>query len=919
MSTTFARSGIRTLAREEAGAEPRPWHALDAAEVVAALGSDPASGLSSGEARRRLERFGPNALRPSERGSWLLVVLHQFKSPLIFLLLLAAGGALALGHVTDAAVICAVLALNATIGALQEGRAEKALRALRKLSTQKARAVRDGREVVLEASELVPGDVLLLEAGDAVPADARVLTGVAVRTMEAALTGESVPVEKQVLPVRVDSLLPERSSLVYAGTFMAAGRARCVVVATGTAAEVGRIAALAEAAKEPKTPLEVRIAQFGRAIVVAAGVLLFLVLLAGEIRKIPLFEILMIGISQVVSMIPVGLPVAMTVALAVGVQRMSRRRAVVRRLVAVETLGSTTVICTDKTGTLTKNEMTATELFLAPARRIEVSGSGYDPIGAFREAGREIDPERDGALRELLEAAVLCNDAQLERGADARWIPIGDPTEVALVCLGMKGALQPTEVRARCPRRAEIPFDPAAKMMATQHDAPNGPRAVLKGAPEQVLELCTVGDSPSSGTGPVIDAAERMAGAALRVLAIAAVDRGEIDPRAGFASFRGRARFLGLVGQLDPPRPEVEDAVARCRAAGIKPVMVTGDHKATGLAVAKALGIAREGDGVVDGQELEPLPDAELARRIDRISVFARVHPAQKLRIVSAFQRRGDVVAMTGDGVNDAPALAQADVGVAMGRTGTEVAKEASKIVIQDDNFATIVAAVEEGRLVHRNLKKLVLYLFTTSMAEVLVLMTALFLGYPPPLTAVQILWINLVTDGMLTVTLIMEPAEGDEMRQRPIPRREAILSRTMLSRVALMVPAMAVSTLGWFAYRLAAGVPFLQVRTETFTVLAACQWFNVLSCRSARRSAFSMSPLKNPWLLGGLVAGNLLQCAVVYLRPLGAVFRTTPIPIHEFLAIGAVASLVLWVEEARKLLAHHRARASDARGARLA
>ncbi len=914
-----------TLARpiSNGGAEPptdqrRRWHALHAAEAVAALETDATSGLSPEEARRRLERFGENALREPTRRSLRSVFAHQFKSPLIYLLFVAAGIALALGHTKDAIVIFIVLLLNALIGTLQEGRAERSLAALRSLATHKARVVRGGQDLIVEAREVVPGDLLLLEAGDAVAADARLVDGAAFQIAEAALTGESVPVGKDRRPLAPDTPLADRRNMIYAGTHVTAGRARVVVVATGLATEIGRIAALAEEAKEPKTPLERRIAQFGRYIIFAAAGLFILVVGVGFLHGIPLGQILMVAVSQVVSMIPEGLPVAMTVALAVGVQRMARRRAVIRRLSAVETLGSTTIICSDKTGTLTRNEMTVTTVYLPSNRELSVTGGGYEPVGNFLEDDREVDPNNDDELRKLLEAATLCNDSQLQ-GPDekeSRWTPIGDPTEVALLSVAIKGGVVPAELRTRHPRGAEIPFDSSARMMATQHEAASGARVFLKGAPEEVLALCATRwangvDEPLSEDArrAIRAAAERMAARALRVLAIAVVGDAEIDGRAGFGPFRGRATLLGLVGQIDPPRAEVNDAVARCRDAGIKPVMVTGDHKATGQAVARTLGIARDGDEAVDGRELELMSDAELASRIDTISVFARVHPAQKLRIVDAYQQRHEVVAMTGDGVNDAPALVKADVGVAMGVTGTEVAKESAKIVITDDNFATIVAAVEEGRVVYRNLKKLILYLFATSMAEVLVLMTALVFGYPAPLMAVQILWINLVTDGALSVTLIMEPAEGDEMRARPIPRSEPILTRTLLARAAFMVPAMAVSTLGWFIFRLEIGIPFPQVQTETFTVLALCQWFNVLSCRSEQRSAFSASLLKNPWLIGGLIAGNALQAAVIFIEPFGAIFHTVPFSVREVVAIGAVASLVLWVEELRKLVVRRRER----------
>jgi Ca2+-transporting ATPase len=893
------------------------WHALSVAEALALTQADAERGLSSQELPQRLARFGPNALPEAAQRSLLSVLLHQFTSPLIYLLLAASGIALALGKVSDSIVILVVVLINALIGAFQEGRAERSLDALRRLGSPKAHVLRDGEERLIEARELVPGDILLLGAGDAVAADARLLEGAALQLSEATLTGESMPVAKDPAPLGPETPLADRRNMLYAGTYVTAGRARALVVATGLASEIGHIATLAGAAKEPKTPLERRIEQFGRYIMFAAVALLFVVIGIGSLRGVPFGQIVMIGISQVVGMIPEGLPVAMTIALAVGVQRMARRRAVVRRLAAVETLGSTSVICSDKTGTLTRNEMTVTALFLPGGRELSVTGAGYAPEGRFLESQAEVQPLAEEELRSLLEAGMLCNDAQLTgpHETEPRWRPVGDPTEVALVTLGMKAGLAPEELRGRFARRAEIPFDPATKLMATQHAGPEGSWVVLKGAPEVLLEFC--GSTRQGSATTVLDelgrkeiraAEERMAKQALRVLAIAIVPGTSIDEQAGFAAFRGKAIFLGLVGQMDPPRPGVAEAVAQCQAAGIRPVIVTGDHKVTGLAVAKTLGIAREGDIAVDGRELEQLSDEALSRKIDRISVFARVHPAQKLRIVQAYQGRHEVVAMTGDGVNDAPALAQADVGIAMGITGTEVAKEASKMVIADDNFSTIVAAVEEGRIVYRNLKKVILYLFSTSMAEVLVLLAALVLGLPPPLAAVQILWINLVTEGTVTINLIMEPSEGDEMRRKPIPPNEQLLTRLLLSRMAFMTPAIAVSTLGWYMWRLSSGVPFPQVQTETFTVLAVCQWFNVLNCRSEWRSVFQMNVLKNPWLVGGLVLGNLLQALVVFAPFMNSIFHTVPFSLKEVVAIGAVASLVLWVEELRKWIVRQRA-----------
>ncbi len=904
----------------DAPGSERPWHALPAAEVLRAFGVEADAGLAAEEVALRLGRFGPNALPEPARRSLAALFLRQFASPLIFLLLGAAGLALALGKFSDGGVVLAVVLLNALIGSVQEGRAERALALLRQMAALKARALRGGRDQLVEARDIVPGDIVLLSAGDAVPADARVLDGSALQVAEAALTGESVPVSKDCAPVDERTPLADRRSMVYGGTHVTAGRARAVVVATGLATEVGRIAALAGAGHAPRTPLEQRIARFGRFVLKGAAVLFLLVVAVGWLRGLALEQVLMLAISQVVGMVPEGLPVALTIALAVGVQRMARRGAIVRRLSAVETLGSTTVICSDKTGTLTRNELTATAVFLAGRSEIQVSGVGYAPEGGFSENGRRLAPGSEPDLLALLEAGLLCNDARLVASATApdRWQALGDPTEAALLTLARKGGCDPEALRERRPRRAEIPFDPATRLMATEHDGPGTRLTFLKGAPEAVLELCaSVGRDgelrtlDAEAVAEVRAAAERMADRALRVLAIASADA-RLDSR-GVAALRGRVTLLGLVGLIDPPRPEAARAVERCRTAGIRPVMVTGDHRSTGLAVARALGIAGEGDQALEGADLEELTDEELAARIERISVFARVQPAQKLRIVQALQRGGAVVAMTGDGVNDAPALVSADVGVAMGLTGTDVAKEAAKIVVTDDDFATIVAAVEEGRVVHGNIKKAILLLFTTALAEVAVLLLALCLGYPPPFAAVQILWNNLVTEGVITVNLIVEPAEGDEMQRPPVAPDEPLLARGALMRVAVMTLAIVASTLGWFVWRLSSGVPLAVAQTETFTLLAVCEWFNVLNCRSERRSALTLSLLRNPWLLGGLVAGNLLQVAVVYLPAMNALFHTVPFGLQPVLAIGAAGSLVLWAEEARKLASRSRGRRARA------
>ncbi|MDR6858553.1 HAD-IC family P-type ATPase [Variovorax guangxiensis] len=877
------------------------WHSLDAADVASRLGVAPERGLDSSEAAKRAARWGPNALIEAPRPVMWRSFVRQLRSPLIGILFAAAVLAVALGEFGDATVIIAVVVVNAVIGTLQEGRAERSMAALRKLAELQVRVLRDGVESILAARDLVLGDVVLLAAGDAVAADARLLEATRFQVAEAALTGESVPVSKSTAALSEATALPERDCMVYSGTHVTAGRARSLVVAIGASTEVGRLAGLTEGAVDPPTPLEQRVRRFGRWLVGAALVLFVAVVALGMLRELSLSEILMVAISQMVSMVPEGLPVAMTIALAVGMRRMAERGAIIRRLSAVETLGSTTVICTDKTGTLTRNEMTVCTLWLPDARVVDVSGIGYAPHGELRMAGGVAIDADDAPLRELLCAAVLCNDAKmlLPNKEGAGWSVLGDPTEGALLVLATKAGIDLETLRSAAPREAELPFDPDTKMMATRHrfNADEEVRRVfIKGAPEAVLRLCAGSAQPAART-----AADAMAARALRVLAFAELDDDSLDPLTTFSALTGRARLLGLIGQIDPPRDEAKAAVAQCRAAGIRPIMITGDHKLTALAIAREVGIAGRNDDrlAIDGAELERMGEGELRARVAEIAVFARVQPAQKLRIVEALQSRGETVAMTGDGINDAPALARADVGVAMGIAGTEVAKNAAKIVITDDNFATIVSAVEQGRVVYSNLKKVILFLFATSVDEVAILLLALLGGFPLPLAAVQILWINIVTEGVLTVNLVMEAPDGDEMQRAPVPRDDHLLDREMLIRVMLMAGAAAAVGFGWFAWRLASGTEVDVARTETFTLVVLCQWFNVLNCRSATRSALGVLP--NPWLIGGLLLGAVLQAAVLYAPFLNEMFHTQPIPPIQLLSIIAAASIVLWIEEARK------------------
>ncbi|MEY5026783.1 MAG: hypothetical protein RLZZ244_2311 [Verrucomicrobiota bacterium] len=894
-------------------------HASPEGELLALIESDALRGLRGEEARVRLQTCGFNALPEPPRRSMARVLVSQFRSPLIYLLFWASLLAWCLGKGGDAAVILVVVAINAVIGALQEGRAENSMEALRKLSGERARVCRDGVEELVEARFLVPGDVLVLEAGSAVSADARLLEASGLECLEAALTGESLPVAKSCGTLPSKTALGDRYNMVFAGTEVGAGRGRALVTATGSHTELGAIAAATAVEREGDTPLEKRLARFGRVLLAGAVGLFAMVVCLGWVRGMRGAEIFMVALSQMVSVVPEGLPVAMTIALAVGMQRMARRGVIVRRLSALETLGATQIICSDKTGTLTENQMTV-EAFWLPGRG-RVDAADWERDVRLQEGLPGTNPMAVHAaedIRNLLEAGVLCNDVPWHAQSPGKR-PLGDPTESALIAAAVRAGVCPEAHRVKWPRRAEIPFHSGAKLMATQHEGPGGERWVfLKGAPEVLLPLC---GSAWDGMEPAgtaaqengwaleaMSAAEAMGAESLRVLAFARV-RGVLEPESGFEQFRGRAHFLGLVGQMDPPRAEARDAVLACRRAGIRAVMVTGDHRATALAVARKVGLAREGDEVLDGRELEDISDESLRARVERVAVFARVHPTQKLRIVEAFQSLGRVVVMTGDGVNDAPALARADVGVAMGTGGTEVARGVAKVVLLNNNFATLVEAIEQGRLVHTNIRKLVLFLFATSLDEVLLLLLALGLGYPLPLAAVQILWMNLVTEGTLTVNLVMEGPEGHEMDRPPVRSGAGFLDREAWVRLGGMVTASVAVTFGFFLWRLRAGLPLVLIQTETFTVLALCQWLNALSCESSTRSVFKFAVLRNRWLLAGLFLSVALHGAVIYLSPLNRLFHTVPIPWNDWLQMALIASGVLWVEELRKAMVRRRAR----------
>lgn len=896
------------------------WHATSEKEILDTLQVDIKNGLSSSQVMQRISRYGKNELPKNTIKPTYLVFFGQFKSPLVYLLFIAAACAILLGEIYDSLVIFIIVLVNSIVGTLQEGKAERTLSALMKLIKVPARAIRANAELIMDSSELVPGDIILLNAGDAIPADARVISAFSLECNEASLTGESNTVFKSSSILPENTSIGDRKNMVFSGTFVTAGRALAVVVCTGTHTQIGTIASLTKTINETRTPLAKRIKDFSHLLIIAALILFIAVIMIGWWRNIALAELVMIAISQVVSMVPEGLPVAITIALATGVRAMATEHAIIRKLSAVETLGSVTVICSDKTGTLTRNEMTVTEIHLASERKILIDGIGYIARGHFFEDGIQKNSgfiNNDEDLDLLLKISVLCNDANI--GNDSGRTNsvskiIGDPTEAALIVLAEKAGLTKDFMQNKFPRAAEIPFDPKTKIMITEHTSSDKANFLaLKGASESILHLCS--HYISKGQPLILDQFKRqqiltamheMADRSLRILAVAycpqhSLKHFSIESTHPKNEINNKTVFIGLIGLIDPARPEVKQAIQECRTAGIRPIMITGDYKATGLAVAKSIGLAKEGDLALDGEELASFSFEDLKQKLNKISVFARVHPSQKLEIVNALQSQGHIVAMTGDGVNDAPALQKADVGVAMGITGTEVAKEASKMIITDDNFATIISAISQGRLVYQNIKKVMLLLFSTSFAEILILFIALLMGFSPPFAAVQILWNNLVTEGIITINLIIDPKEGNEMLRPPISPNEPLITKMMLKRMSYMVPTMVTITLGWFIFRLKQGVAFEVVRTETLIIIAACEWFNVLNCRSETETAVSWDIFKNKWLVGGLIVGILLQIAVVFWRPLGDIFKTVQIDPHIVPLIILAASPMLITEEMRK------------------
>lgn len=868
-----------------------PFHTLDVAGTAQRLGTDLERGLSAAEIARRQQQYGRNALRETGRRSKLRMLAEQFTDFMILLLIAAAAVSGIIGELQDTMVILGIVVLNALVGFVQEYRAEQAMAALRRMAPQRATVLRDGHPQSIAAEGLVPGDVLLLEAGNAVPADLRLVEAVDLKMGEAALTGESLPVEKTVAAL-ADSDLPlgDRHNLAFKGTVVLYGRGRGIVTATGMATELGHIASLLESAETPRTPLQQRLTVFGRQIAIGALAICAIVFAFGLLRGEPVLLMLLTALSLAVAAIPEALPAVVTVLLALGAGRMARERALIRRLPAVETLGSVTTICSDKTGTLTRNEMRATEAFLA-GRRVAVGA---------------LDPQEAPAA-DLLRAMALCNDVASSAEGDV----LGDPTEVALWRAAADAGLHKSALERQTPRLFDVPFDSERKRMTTLHRETAGMVAYVKGAPESILPLCR---SVASATGEAaIDqqaisrAAERMAEDGLRVLAIAARRWDAAVPEHSAAALERDLTLLGLVGLLDPPRPEARAAVTICRQAGITPVMITGDHPVTARAIARQIGVLDSGDTMLTGRELAALSESGLARRVRSVRVYARVDPAQKIRIVTALQAAGEIVAMTGDGVNDAPALARANIGVAMGRIGTDVAREAASLVLLDDNFATIVAAVREGRRIYDNIRKFIRFVVTCNSAELWTIFLAPFLGMPVPLLPIQILWINLVTDGLPGLALAAEPAERAIMQHPPRPPREGLFAGGMLRNVVWVGMLMAGLTLATQAFALRAGLEHW--RSMVFTVLTLVQMWQVMAIRSDRDSLFQQGLWSNAPLLGAVVLTFVLQLGVLYIPFLNAIFNTSPLTLVELIGCIAVSSLVFIAIELDKWIGRFRTR----------
>jgi len=913
--------------REEGGS----WHTLEVAEVLRALDTDPGSGLSSEEAAHRLKERGPNELEDRGGRSPWSILWEQFTSTMIVILVVAAVASALLGDYEDSIAIAVILVLNAALGFAQEYRAERAMAALKRMSAPTVKVRREGHVREVSAKELVPGDVVLLEAGNLVPADGRLLEATNLRVQESALTGESEPVEKAPAALEGEELpLGDRTGMVYSSTVVAKGRGLYVVTETGMATELGKIATMIQASDPEQTPLQRRLNQVGKVLALAALVIVGVVFALGLLRGEDLEVMFLTAVSLAVAAVPEGLPAVVTIALALGAQRMLRRRALVRKLPTVETLGSVTVICSDKTGTLTENRMTATVLDVA-GRTVQLGGEGRDGSETQAEDGGPSSAAgEDPVLALLLVGGALCNDALLENGEKEGLYAVGDPTEGALVVAAAREGMKKPELEAALPRVGEFPFDSDRKRMSTVHEvlpsqvpgilgslqsvSNGGPESApylvfTKGAVDGLVEISN--EVWADGQAEPLDgewrerisaANGRLAEKGIRVLGLGIRRLPTFDGVGG--ELERDLTFVGMIGMIDPARPEAREAVETCKAAGIRPVMITGDHPLTARHIATELGIAEDRieDGrILTGRDLTDLSGEDLEGRVDEVPVYARVSPEDKLDIVGALQKKGHIVAMTGDGVNDAPALRRADIGVAMGITGTDVSKEAADMVLTDDNFATIVAAVEQGRVIYDNIRKFIKYLLTSNSAEILVMLVGPFLGLGLPLLPLQILWINLVTDGPPALALGAEPAERGIMRRPPHPPDESVFARGLGRHVVWVGALMALVSLATGLWYSRAAPEIWQ--TMVFTTLTLSQLSHVMAIRAGDESLFRVGPLSNKPLLGAVALTFVLQLLAIYAPLFQRFLETEALPLADLAIAVALSTIIFWAVEIEKWL----------------
>lgn len=882
--------------------EERRWYQLEVSQVLARLDVTQ-EGLSEAQVVDRLSRFGPNALPDDGGVGWVTILIHQFMSPLIYILLVAGIVTVVLEAYVDAGVIFAIVGLNAVIGFFQEYKAEESVKALKKMVVPRARVLRSGREVEIASHGLVPGDIVLLASGLKVPADIRLFHASELKADEALLTGESVPVEKGVAAIPADKLMPgDQNNMAFMGTVIVNGRARGIVVETGSATMLGEIARDVKDVKRAVPPLQHKIERFAKAIsavVLVSCVLLFVLgIWVGE----SVAQMFMTAVAAAVAAVPEGLPIVVTITMAIGVARMARRNAVVRKLAAVETLGSTTVIGSDKTGTLTKNEMTVTLIYDGD-HTYEVTGSGYEPRGEILKDGIAVPFSASEALTFTLRIGLLCTESSVYR-VDGRYHVDGDPTEGALIVASMKAGLDPDREEEGYPEIGMIPFESELGYMATLHRHAGVKLIYVKGAPERIVEMCSrMLDGRPVQRKEILAVADAYAGRGLRVLAMAVRELSRDGDGFAHEDLRSEMSFVGMQGMIDPPRPEAVEAVAACTRAGIRTVMITGDHVVTAGAIAREIGIGQKSPRALTGKEIESLTDEELYEQVDSVSVYARVSPEHKLRIAKQLMRHGEIVAVTGDGVNDAPALKASHIGIAMGRTGTDVAREAADMVLTDDNFASIYHAVREGRIVFDNVRKVVFFLIPTGVAAILSIFVAVAMGLPIPYVPAQLLWINLVTNGLQDVALAFEPGERNVGDRGPRNPREGLMSRVLIERTILVGAIISLGIIYTFLDSLNRGETLEKARTIAVTTMVFFQFFQAWNSRSESLSIFQINLVSNPFLFYSMIAAFFAQLAVLYVPSFQWIFRTVPLVAADWIQIGIVTSTIVLAVEIDKWL----------------